>query len=471
VAAGRTAVTRSPFRNPIWRLLTSVDFAVVQIIVIALMLLVGMTLRQMPGFAFRSASDYADEMARIHQRYDPAIGADGVATLERLGAFQVFTSVWFSAALALLFVSIVACTLDRLPRLWRQVAVVRVVQPEPFYDPRLPDRATMDGLSGAAVADALGRAGFHVRRSESSGDSHLLGERHRYSKLATLLTHAGLVLFILAAAVTSRLGNEVGLLIAEGESTTVLPIGAPDQLSVKNLGFEAPGLDSGQAMDFTTELAVYKAGEEIARKTVRVNDPLSVAGWTFHENGFGPAPLVVVRDREGRPLWDGPVPMTDQAAGLPYAQLSVPGRDLGLQLLLDKADDGTAILVVLPYRVVGTEADGSPRIQELFPLAVATGETETNASIDFAVGLRGVSDHVIVIAKRDPGQGLVWLAFGLLIVGLVVSFYLPRRRVWARVRPDGSTSLVWSSDRYVDAEREFGALLDDLVARRAPGPA
>jgi cytochrome c biogenesis protein len=224
-------------------------------------------------------------------------------------------------------------------------------------------------------------------------------------------------------------------------------------------------------MDFTTELAVYRAGEEIARKTVRVNDPLSVAGWTFHENGFGPAPLVVVRDGEGRPLWDGPVPMTDQAAGLPYAQLSVPGRDLGLQLLLDKADDGTAILVVLPYRVVGTDADGSPRIQELFPLAVATGETKTNASIDFAVGLRGVTDHVIVIAKRDPGQGLVWLAFGLLIIGLVVSFYLPRRRVWARVRPDGSTSLVWSSDRYVDAEREFGALLDDLVARRAPGPA
>jgi cytochrome c biogenesis protein ResB len=71
-----------------------------------------------------------------------------------------------------------------------------------------------------------------------------------------------------------------------------------------------------------------------------------------------------------------------------------------------------------------------------------------------------------VIAKQDPGQGIVWLAFGFLIIGLVISFYLPRRRVWARITGDGAAAVVWSSDRYVDAEREFGRLLDDLVARR-----
>jgi cytochrome c biogenesis protein len=431
------------------------------------MMAVGMTLRQLPGSAFRSASDYESEMATIHDRYDPAFGADAVSALERLGAFQVFTSVWFSVALAILFISIVACTLDRLPRLWRQVSLVRVVQPEPFYDPRLPDRATIDGLSAGVVAEALRRRRFGIRQEAGPDARHIFGERYRWTKLATLLTHAGLILFILAAAVTSRLGHEVGLLIAEGESTTVQPIGTSDLLSVKNLGFEAPGLESGQASDFTTELAVYRGGEEIARKTVRVNDPLSVAGWTFHENGFGPAPVVVVRDAEGRALWDGPVPMTDQAAGLPYAQLSVPGRDIGLELLLDKQADGTAILVVLPFRVTGENRDGSPTVQELFPLAVAAGETKTNPSIDFAVGLRGVSDHVVVIAKQDPGQGLVWLAFLLLIAGLLISFYLPRRRVWARVAADGSTALVWSSDRYVDAEREFGSLLDDLVAPRS----
>ena len=53
-----------------------------------------------------------------------------------------------------------------------------------------------------------------------------------------------------------------------------------------------------------------------------------------------------------------------------------------------------------------------------------------------------------------------------LIAGLVITFYLPRRRIWARLRPDGSLALVARADRYVDLEREFGELLDDLVAVR-----
>jgi len=43
----------------IWRLLTSVDFAVAQIIVLVLLAVVGMTISQLPDFAFRSATDYA----------------------------------------------------------------------------------------------------------------------------------------------------------------------------------------------------------------------------------------------------------------------------------------------------------------------------------------------------------------------------------------------------------------------------
>ena len=43
--------------------------------------------------------------------------------------------------------------------------------------------------------------------------------------------------------------------------------------------------------------------------------------------------------------------MTDSVAGLPYATLGVPGRDLGLQILLDREADGQGVVRVLPYRV------------------------------------------------------------------------------------------------------------------------
>src|SRR5207253_8931757 len=52
------------------RLFTSVDFAVVQIIVLSLLAVVGMTIKQLPTFAFRSAGDYQSAMASLHDRYD-----------------------------------------------------------------------------------------------------------------------------------------------------------------------------------------------------------------------------------------------------------------------------------------------------------------------------------------------------------------------------------------------------------------
>lgn len=427
-----------------------------------------MAIQQLPDAAFRSVSDYAAAMDDIHARYDPVFGPAAVSVMERLSVFNVFRSVWFSASLLLLTLSIIICTLDRTPRLWRGVAEVRVTQPDSYYDQRLPDRAAMTGLAAADVGTAFRRRGFTVREEVAAdgGAIHVYGDRNQYTKMATLFTHLGLILFLVAAVVTSVAGDEQGLVVAEGESLTVQPIGTPGLLLVKNLAFDAPGFESGFATDFTTDLAVYQDGTEIARKTIRVNDPLAIAGYTFHQNGFGAAPRLVVRDGEGQPLWDAAVPLTDSAAGRPYGILAVPGRDLGLQLLLERADDGTGILIVLPYRVVGTDADGMPIPENYPPVQLQRGDTRVSDELDLSIQLTDFSEYTLLIAKNDPGIGFVWLASVALLTGIVITFYLPRRRVWARVQASGDTAVVWRSDRYVDVEREFGRLLDDLVAVR-----
>jgi cytochrome c biogenesis protein len=435
--------------------------------VLSLFAVVGMTLRQLPGFAFRSATDYANEMGKLHALYDQTLGTGVVDTLERLQLFHVFSSTWFSIGLVVLIISIVACTIDRTPRLWRQSADIRVVQPDPFYDPKLPDRVALGGVTADATAAVLRRHRFVVRREEAGGATYLYGDRNRWTKLATLLTHTGLVLFLVAAAITSRFGDEQGLVVAEGASLTVQPIGTPDLLLVRNFGFNAPGFDTGHPSDFTTDLAVYQNGQEIARKVIRVNDPLTIGGYTFHQNGFGPAPDVVIRDQQGKPLWSGPIAMTDQAAGFPFAQVQVPGRDIVLQLLLQRAADGAGVLLVLPFEQVGTNGDGSPVINGLEPMALVKGDTGTSEGTDFSVELRAFTDYTLLIAKKDPGQGIVWGAFGFLITGILITFWLPRRRIWARLDGDGRLSMVVRADRYVDVGREFGRVLDDLVKARS----
>jgi cytochrome c biogenesis protein len=449
------------------RLFTSVDFAVVQIIFLMLLAVVGMTIRQLPSFAFRSAGDYADAMADLHFRYDTVLGRGVVDSLERLQLFHVFTSTWFTLGLVVLVISIIVCTLERTPRLWRQSAEIRVVQPEAFYDPALPERAALTGVTADDVRAALRRQRMTVRGAELDGVRYLYGDRNRWTKMATLISHLGLILFLLAGVVTWQFGDEQGLVVAEGDSLTVQPIGTPGLLLVKNYDFEAPGFsETGQASDFTTDLGVFQNGQEIARKTIRVNDPLSVGGYTFHQNGFGAAPVLLITDEKGKTLWDGPVPMTGNIGGLPYDSLAVPGRDVGLELLLRRGADGVGDLIVSPYAVSGTNPDGSLDVVRSEAVDLIAGSNAVPPGMDFRVYLRSFSDYTLLIAKKDPGQGIVWSAFLALIVGLGITFYLPRRRIWARLAPGGEVALVARSDRYVDVEREFGRLLDDLVARR-----
>ena len=455
----------------LWRLFTSVNFAVVQIIMLALLAVVGMTVRQLPGFAFRSAGDYANEIGKLRAIYEPAIGAGAFDLMERLQLFHVFTSTWFSLGLVILAVSIVICTLDRTPRLWHQSADIRVVQPDVYFDLRLPDRVSIapaPGLTVAAVREVLRHRRFMVREAiDADGTRFLYGDRNRWVKMATLISHLGLILFLVAGLVTARFGDEQGFVVAEGDTLTVQPIGTPGLLLVKNFGFRAPGLDSGVATDFTTDLAVYRDGELLARKTIRVNDPLSVAGYTFHQNGFGPAPDLEIRDTtDGSVLWSGPVPLTDSDGGLPVGAMPVPGRPIGLQLVLAKTTSGEGTVLVVPYAVSGTNPDGSVTTVTGFPTALAQGETGAIQGADISVTLHGFGDYTLLIAKRDPGQGIIWGAFAALITGLAITFYLPRRRIWARLRPDGRLDLVGRADRQVDFDRELGQLVDDLVGAR-----
>ncbi len=139
-----------------------------------------------------------------------------------------------------------------------------------------------------------------------------------------------------------------------------------------------------------------------------------------------------------------------------------------MQLLLGRNDVGEGVLVVLPYRIVGTNADGTDQVENYDPVRLQRGDEKVSDQLGISIGLPDFGEYTLLIAKRDPGQGIVWAAFLCLIAGITITFYRPRRRIWARRTPDGQLGLVFRADRYVDVEREFGSLLDDLVAARRP---
>jgi cytochrome c biogenesis protein len=451
--------------------------------VLAVAGLVGTMVRQIPAYALHdNPVGYATELADLHRRYDPIsilganVGPALVGVFEGLGFFRIFTAPWFTFLLTLLVVSIVVCTLDRLPRVYRTAREVRLVQPAAFFDLRLPHRAAFAAVEATddELAAVLRGRRFKVRHAEPDGppERHLYGDRNQYFKLATLLTHLGLILFLAGGGVTGLFGYETVIFVGEGQTAPVEPVGTPGNLLVKNLGFEAPRRADGSFADFRTDLAVYRDGVQIARKTIRVNDPLEVDGFVFHQNTFGAAETLDVHDPSGRLVWHGPVLMDDQALGKPQGLLNVPGSPYGIFVVLDRDAAGAGRLTL-----VGTDGtiDASGSLVPVFADQLALGGTsDPTRTAGYTVRWTDAGAFTGIVTRRDPGQPLIWVAYVCLISGIVLTFYFPRRRVWLR-RAGDRLEVAMLADRYVDVGREFARLLEDLarVTARHPevGPA
>jgi len=449
----------------LWRLLTDVRFAVLLITLLALSGLVGMLIRQFPITAADDPARYAAELATMHAAWDslPA-GSFIVDSFDTLGLFSVFSTPWFLLLMTVLVISIICCTLDRTPRLWRSVSHVRVEQPAAFFDTGREHRTVVAGGGEAAlkpVEDAFRRRHFRRRQTVDAADAtYVYGDRNQYQKMATLLTHAGLVLFLAGGAITVGAGFETVVFVGEGETAPVQAVGTPGNLLVKNNAFFAPRREDGSFEDFSTDLSVFRDGEEIARQTIRVNDPLRLAGFVFHQNTFGPAAELTITDASGAVVWDGPLLLDDELLGLPQGFMTVPGADLGLVAVLSEGADGATQLVL---QGVGRADPETAQNETLFLATIPLGvTTDPEVTAGHSITWGSVGSWTGMVIRNDPGQPVIWLAFGLLIGGLVLTFYFPRRRAWARVT-DEEVELAFVADRYVDSDGEF-AKLSEAVA-------
>src|SRR4051794_33617297 len=217
----------------VWRTLTNVKFAVLQISILAIAGVIGAVMKQVPSFALHDPSAYATQMAAIHASYDATISGPIVDLLERVGLFRVFSAPWFVFLLTLLVVSIVVCTLDRTPDLWRKERLVRAVQAPPFYDLRMDNRARFSAVDEAALGDlksVLRRSRFRVREervAEAAAQDviNIYGDKNQYFKLATLFTHLGLIMFLGAAALTTAFGFETVVFLGDGQTAPVQAVG------------------------------------------------------------------------------------------------------------------------------------------------------------------------------------------------------------------------------------------------------
>jgi cytochrome c biogenesis protein len=363
-----------------------------------------------------------------------------VGRLLELG--DLFHSWWFTVLLWGLAFNLIACTIERLPKVWRlalkgERRLTEAVLRERRHVSRFAAPAGEVERCADLVAQLMRKQGFAPDAVERDGGAvFLFAERGRLSRFGAHVTHLAL-LVILLGGIVGRLGGSQGRVevLEAGEGFEAIPVLSTDGTShPRRLGFGVQATDfrllafaDGAPRQYETDLQVWEVGrdEPVLRQTVSVNHPMHYGGWTFYQASYRPDP-------EAR---QAHVVVTDKATGKRQQhELLVEGSvtlDDGTRLGLAGAEDDHA--GAGPALHLAREQDGLLTdfwIFERFP-----GFDAFNREDRWAVDFMGFEPLYLtgIQVVRDPGADIVFAGCLLLAFGLGQSFYSAHRRVWARV--------------------------------------
>lgn len=473
-----------------WRGLTSMGTALALLVLLALGAIPGAML---PQRALNQAK--VDEYLTEHSTIGP--------WLDRVQAFDVFSSFWFTAIYVLLFVSLVGCI---IPRTVEHAKALRAQPvPVPRNLGRLPKHAertvTADQEQLAAAISGRLRG---WRRSIRVKDeiTEISAEKGYLREFGNLVFHLSLVGLLVAFAVGKLFGYEGNVIVVANNGPGFCSSSPAafdsfragntvdgtnlDPVCVKVKDFKATYLASGQAHSFESNIE-FQAGDDLQNNVWRpdrlaMNHPLRVNGNRVYLLGYGYAPTFTVTFPDGRSRsetiqWRPDDPTTLLSSGA--VRIDPPARtypdpnvrrknQIAIQGLFAPTEQlhGTLLSSSFPemrkpavainiYR--GDTGLDSGRAQSIFELdprmieqkrlnQVARANLLPGQSVKLNDGtivkFDGAVNFVNLQVSRDPAQLWVLIFALTMMAGLVVSLVIKRRRVWARLTPGAAAGTV-----------------------------
>ena len=179
------------------------------------------------------------------------------------------------------------------------------------------------------------------------------------------------------------------------------------------------------------------AGDEAFDVPLLPGQSGAAAGLTFSIPALGSVPLSVIQ--------------------------GIPGVSQAAMLQLAHAKDGTPYLDLLDMGAAAggaggasngsAAADAAAQQPSRLDLQPNTPQTLNGYEYTF-LGQRAITG---ITVRKDPGSTFIWVATALMMIGLGVTFYLPRRRLWAKITPE-RTYLAGVADWMVNFSAEMRAI-------------
>jgi cytochrome c biogenesis protein len=409
--------------------------------------------------AAAGATPAADRLARAAERALRVLGdgRTGLLLLVATGAANALAAFLpdgprlldappYALLLGALALSGVAAVAVRAPAAWREWRRPGPVQPGAGAFEACLARADPEPL-----VTALAAAGYRARLERGRGrnrDSWAIhAVRRGWARFAGVLSHLALVVIVLGAAIGAAFGSESVFSLLPGDQA-LLDVPRPGFSSAVRLdSFDAEFGADGRPERLDTRVTFLRDGMPARETLLRVNEPGDFDGYLVHAWTYGPAVRLRVTTLGGSALLDAPVPLDGVCDGVPCGSAELPTVGLSLGLAITDADANELGVSVV-------DASGLVDSARLRP-----GE---DARIgDLGVALDGFDAWVTFLSRRDPGLGVLFAGAVLLCSSLAVAFWLPRRRLTIRSRPN-ALALVMRGERFDRPSDELGRLLARL---------
>lgn len=466
----------------IWRQLTSMRVALMLLMLLAVAAVPGSMFPQRPQDPVRTSQYILD---------NPTSGP----ILDKMGFFDVYASPWFSAIYILLFISLIGCI---LPRVKAHASALRNPPPRtPRRFNRFPAQAnatitdqTADQIISRAQNELRGPIKFlpkyRIARAQEPGEVQTVSaERGYLRESGNLVFHIALLGVLLSFGAGQMLEYRGQALVTEGrgfanaqvayDSFTAGAWFKEDSLEPFTIELDefvsTFRLTDSRALDFSAHVTLTESGGESRQETIKVNDPLIQNGAKVYLMGNGYAPTVTVRDSAGEVAFSGSVPFLPEddfytSSGV----IKVPDVSVGEQMgfvgyLLPTADFTSGDAVSLypealnPYLILdfytgdlGLDQGIPQNVYRLStedmtlistqdgirrPLVIEMGQVfelpEGLGSIEFSAAPR----YAAFDLRYDPTLMALLLTAVFAFVGVAVSLFTPRRRIWLRIKPQG----------------------------------
>ncbi len=446
--------------------------------------------------------------------------------LDRLGFYDVFGSVWFSAVYLLLFVSLVGCLIPRI-RLHAR-AMLRQPLPAPKHLDRLPQSSSFPvagsvetlGLSPVETASettsklrtALGHRWRTVVREEPSGAVTISAEKGYSRETGNLIFHVALLCSLVLIGIGKLYSYEGQRIVIQGadqgfcNTVSQYDNWKPGRLAAQGKVGPAPfcidSMDSftanyaadGHPLKFAAAIT-YRPSVDAApeKHTITVNHPLRLQGDRVYLIGHGFAPKITVTMPDGTVHEDVQPFVPTNAETLlsegAFKEQGKPGakQDVGISGFFapTPVDTGNGIITSISPQVtkpvLGIQVftgdlnyNGLPQSVYSLDTSKMTKQGMANLSIGESTTVNGVTVRfdgwvpwVSLQVSHDPAQRWLLLTALAMVVGLLGSLTVRRRRIWVRVtrQDDRSPTVVQVGGLARSDSGNFAGEFDGLVER------